>query len=257
MRWIGWAFAMMFIVATFCAKSSTAAEFPDISGSSQLVLVLTDTWDDVRARMLLFTRDEKGWQNTTEYPAVVGAKGLAWAARQLPNTDNSPIKKEGDRKGPAGVFQLIKAMGYETVPPAGAIFPYEQIVEGMHCVDDLESKYYNRIVSEKELHGPPKELWKSSEIMKRKDVLYKWLVVVDHNIKAPIAGAGSCIFIHVWRSKDKGTAGCTALQEKDIIKLITWLDTDRQPVLVQLPRQEYEKLWESWGLPAPKSFSAH
>lgn len=259
MRWIGLTFAMLFIVATFCAMSSTAAEIPDISRSSQLVLVLTDTWDNVRARMLLFTRDEKGWQNIAEYPAVVGAKGLAWANGQQPkpDIDANLIKKEGDRKGPAGIFQLINAMGYDAVPRSGTTFPYVQIQEGMHCVDDQTSKYYNRIISEKELPGPPKEFWKSSEIMKRKDVLYKWLVVVDLNITDPNPGAGSCIFIHVWRSKDKGTAGCTALQERDIIKLIAWLNTDRQPVLVQLPKHEYETLWESWGLPAPKSFSAH
>jgi len=32
--------------------------------------------------------------------------------------------------------------------------------------------------------------------------------------------------IHIWRSKDKGTAGCTALAEKDMVALLQWLSEE-------------------------------
>jgi len=257
MRWIRSACVIALIVATFAVKSSASAETPDVSKSSQLMLVLTDTWDAAQAVMLLFTRDGKGWHKDAEFPAVVGSKGLAWAYDQLPDSDGARTKKEGDRKGPAGILRLRKAMGYEAVPPSGTIFPYEQIQEGMHCVDDQTSTYYNRIVSEMELPGPPKELWKSSEIMKRNDILYKWLMVVDYNVQTPKPGAGSCIFIHVWRTPEKGTAGCTAMEETNVTRLMAWLKSDRNPILVQLPKQEYQKLWKDWGLPSPELLIAH
>ena len=145
-------------------------------------------------------------------------------------------------------------MGYASTPPVGVAFPYEQIKDNAHCVDDKDSQYYNRIVKESDLTAPAADLWKSSEIMKRKDDLYKWLIVVNHNVKDPKPDAGSCIFIHVWRSAEKGTAGCTAMAEKDIVELITWLKSDSDPVLVQLPQAVYEQYWKQWGLPAPTTF---
>ena len=59
-------------------------------------------------------------------------------------------------------------------------------------------------------------------------------IVVEHNPRN-IPGAGSCIFIHLWRGAKTGTAGCTILREADLFTLARWLDASRQPVLIQLP----------------------
>jgi L,D-peptidoglycan transpeptidase YkuD (ErfK/YbiS/YcfS/YnhG family) len=202
--------------------------------------------------MYRFEWSDKSWRRLNGYyEAVVGGKGMAWGIGLHDKNGDGPIKKEGDRKAPAGMFRLIKAMGYST-PPVGVTFPYEQITADAHCVDDRNSQYYNRIVKESDLSAPAPDLWKSSEIMKRKDNLYKWLLVVDHNTKTPQPGAGSCIFIHVWRSKEKGTAGCTALEEKDVVELMTWLRTDKHPLLVQLPQEESKLRWKEWKLPPPE-----
>jgi len=79
---------------------------------------------------------------------------------------------------------------------------------------------------------------------------YRWLIVVDYNRQDPKPGAGSCIFLHIWRSAEKGTAGCTAMAEQDLLALLGWLRNEKNPLLVQLPRAEYERVWKAWGLPS-------
>jgi len=247
---------MIAIITIITIKSSIASEPSSIPASSrQLILVITPSWNDLKARMYRFERSERNWRKLPGYyDAVVGSKGMAWGIEFHVSAETDPVKKEGDRKAPSGKFGLIKAMGYSSAPPVGAIFPYNQIEDKLHCVDDKDSRYYNRIVKESDLTAPAADLWKSSEIMKRKDDLYKWIIVVDHNVKDPKPGAGSCIFIHVWRSAEKGTAGCTAMAEKDVVELITWLKSDFDPVLVQLPQAVYEQYWKQWDLPAPTMF---
>ena len=69
--------------------------------------------------------------------------------------------------------------------------------------------------------------------MRRKDGLYDWVVVVDHN-KARKPGAGSCIFLHVWRHATSPTVGCTAMPKARLAELMAWIDPARA-VLVVLP----------------------
>jgi L,D-peptidoglycan transpeptidase YkuD (ErfK/YbiS/YcfS/YnhG family) len=52
----------------------------------------------------------------------------------------------------------------------------------------------------------------SVENMSRMLPMYRRGLVVDYPTNAR-ARAGSCIFIHVWRSPTTGTAGCVALPE--------------------------------------------
>jgi len=73
-------------------------------------------------------------------------------------------------------------------------------------------------------------------------------MVVEHNAAA-VPGAGSCIFLHIWGGPAKGTAGCTAMAEEDLVRLLGWLDHKESPRLVQLPEAEYARLRAAWSLP--------
>jgi L,D-peptidoglycan transpeptidase YkuD (ErfK/YbiS/YcfS/YnhG family) len=203
--------------------------------------------------MLCIERRSGTWIPARDpFEVIVGSNGMAWGIGLHERDSDGPLKKEGDSKAPAGIFHVVKAMGYAASPPNGTTFPYEQIRTASHCIDDPASQYYNQIVDASDLKKPVADFWKSSEIMNRRDDLYKWLIVVDHNVKDPKPGAGSCIFIHIWRSKDRGTAGCTAMAEKNIVALLTWLKPEDKPLFVQLPKMEYERLWKEWNLPAPE-----
>jgi L,D-peptidoglycan transpeptidase YkuD (ErfK/YbiS/YcfS/YnhG family) len=225
-------------------------EIPELREARQLILVVTPAWESVRAELARFERDPAGgsWRAVSKpIPTVVGRNGLAWGIGfHSPEPPGLRTKQEGDGKAPAGAFALVEVFGYATAAEAGIRkFPYRALTPATEGVDDPKSRFYNRIVER--APGAPKD-WDSAEQMRRDDELYRWGVVVGHNLK-PFAGAGSCIFLHLWEAPDKGTAGCTAMTAERMEELVRWLDEAKKPVLVQLPREEYERLKLPWALP--------
>jgi D-alanyl-D-alanine dipeptidase len=134
------------------------------------------------------------------------------------------------------------------------LFGYDDILSKMSslkvdnktfCVDDSKSAYYNQIVKTDTI----KKDWTSAETMRMKSDVYKFGVFVDYNVNPAIPAMGSCIFMHIWSGGTEPTAGCTAMKESDILKLIGFLDTKKNPILVQLPQSEYNKLKLVYKLP--------
>src|SRR5262249_18744762 len=80
------------------------------------------------------------------------------------------------------------------------------------------------------------------------DQAYKIGFVIEQNPHGT-AGAGSCVFAHLWKSADSSTAGCTAMTEDAMRRLLAWLKPWDQPVLVVLPEAEYARLRGAWELP--------
>jgi D-alanyl-D-alanine dipeptidase len=115
----------------------------------------------------------------------------------------------------------------------------------VECVDDAGSRFYNQVVDRQSV-APD---WTSSEHMLRPDELYRWGIVVDHNSNPVQPGAGSCIFLHIWRGPGQGTVGCTAMPRDQIESILAWLDPTRKPLLVQLPEHQYRKLQKKWRMP--------
>lgn len=151
---------------------------------------------------------------------------------------------EGDNKAPAGVFKLRGAFGY--APTADTKMSYRQVTPDILCVDDSRSHEYNQLVDTRKID---KRDWRTAEGMRRGDIRYKWGVVVDHNPRAR-PNAGSCIFLHVWIAPNEPTTGCTAMSEQNIVDLLRWLDPARAPLLVQLPKEVYDRDRDEWNLPA-------
>ena len=85
---------------------------------------------------------------------------------------------------------------------------------------------YNRWVKKAET------LAASYEFMKRDDNLYKYGVVIEYNTDPVIKGNGSAIFLHIWKGEGIPTAGCVAVSEEDIIKILGWLDPAASPLMI-------------------------
>jgi L,D-peptidoglycan transpeptidase YkuD (ErfK/YbiS/YcfS/YnhG family) len=85
--------------------------------------------------------------------------------------------------------------------------------------------------------------------MRRPDSLYRMGVVVEHNANGRTVGGGSCIFLHIWPGPQGNTAGCTAFASRAMTELLAWLEPEALPILVQLPRSEYDRLRTAWALP--------
>jgi zinc D-Ala-D-Ala dipeptidase len=245
--------ALKIIAFILCLSTAQPGFSLDTSFHRQLVISITDSWDDFHATVYRFEQADGQWRRVGEgVPAVVGERGLAWDPVAPEHNPGRNIKKEGDLRSPAGIFNLSGAMGLLPTHPISSTFPYRTIEPGTHCVDDPSSRYYNRIVTEREIPAQAVEHWNSSERMWQITDRYRLLLVVDYNVREPIPGHGSCIFIHVWRGKGLATTGCTAMAETDLNGILNWLKPEAQPVLVQLPLEEYRRIWLKSGLPAPE-----
>ena len=238
-------FLFAFCLAIAHKKAMAAGPFDH---SRQCLVVITESWSATSGQMFLLERSPaSSWQpQGSPIPVQVGKSGLAWG-RGLTSTESlpGPVKKEGDEKAPAGVFRLGSAFGHASeIETRSTKMPYLALSEKNVAVDDSRSRYYNQIVDKSAIERPD---WRSAEEMFGVNV-YKWGIVVEHNIP-PEAGAGSCIFLHVWESPTTPTSGCTAMGEQDVVKLLRWLDPARGPLLVQLPRGIYNDLRVKWNLP--------
>ena len=199
----------------------------------QIVLVIARDWNSSSGTLRRFSRSSThgSWAAVGDaVPVLIGEHGLGWAAglRSIPD-DRSPRKREGDRRSPAGVFQLTAVFSREKLD--GIRMPLLPITPATEAIDDPGSRYYNRIVDRREIAQPD---WRSSERMaKIRD--YDLCIAVGSNPSRQ-PGGGSCVFIHVWSGQRPGTAGCTALRYPDLLTLVRWLDPAQEPVLIQAPR---------------------
>jgi D-alanyl-D-alanine dipeptidase len=228
-------------------KSDLVSE--PISGSSQLVVVKTASWDAVDGFLSLHERRGVSWITIRDRtPVVLGKKGLA-RSRSLLNPESimpgdGPVKQEGDGRSPSGVFRLGAGFGFGD-KPAGTELEYVKLTEYIECVDDVASRHYNRMVDRRDA-GPVD--WKSSEKMSAIPQ-YRLGIVVEYNTSPVISGAGSCIFLHLWEEPSEATTGCTAMSGKDLLFLLAWLDPLKNPLLVQLTEETYRSFRTPAGLP--------
>ncbi len=254
-------FKLIFLILVFCgslfAQIKTAAPpKPPIpfSESLQAVVVTTKDWSAVQGAARIYERKntKSEWKSVGKtFPIVVGANGLAWGdgLNEKPSdTDKSPMKVEGDGKSPAGIFTLTSAFG-TTAENDKLKLPFTKLAASTECVDDVKSSHYNRLVDKFQVGNFD---WKSSEKMLAVGAQYDLGVFVAHNSNPIEKGNGSCIFLHVWKNESAGTAGCTAMARENMEMVLYRLDAKKNPVLIQLPAGEYQKLQTSWKLPIIK-----
>jgi len=252
------------LVATLAALPAFADKpRPPLSQSTQIIVVTTTDWNAVPGTLQRYERTStsKPWKPVGDaIQIVVGKTGLAWGLGITPSVDvpaDAPIKKEGDGKSPAGIFPLTSTFGYATQPPVGWKMPYTYLSPTVECVDDPHSRFYNQIVDRAYITSSGGSFdWNSSEQMRRNDALYTWGAFVAHNSGPATPGAGSCIFLHIWRDATNGTVGCTAMQQPNVETVLGWLDPDKKPLLVQMPMAQYRKYADRWKLPALPPASA-
>lgn len=200
----------------------------------QVVLVLSPEQASSDARLWLLERGglAGAWKvKHGPFPATLGHRGLAWGAgdHRTGPPPGFPVKLEGDKRSPAGVFHIPLAFG---IPPAEAAshlkLPYIPVTPHTVGVDDVTSKHYNQIVDDREVLRD----WMSHEAMDRHTKLYEWGAFIAHNPDC-VPGLGSCIFLHLIPTKGRATAGCTALDAEALQTTLRWLDESKKPRLVQ------------------------
>jgi L,D-peptidoglycan transpeptidase YkuD (ErfK/YbiS/YcfS/YnhG family) len=229
------------------AACSLAFELP--AGSSQCVVGVSDGWHSSHVTLSYFEKQGAGWQRVGgEWNGRLGSAGLVWGRGIHPNPSGATLKKEGDGRSPAGVFDLGGVWGaHNSVKKHPSTF-YHQVTSRDLWVEDGSSQYYNQFLS---LSHEPRSAWQRKAQMKQNDYPQSLKLFIAHN--APpnaVANGGSSIFFHIWRREGAAaTAGCTTMVENKLRWLIATVDPGRRPLYVLLPRAEYEKLKPVWKLP--------
>lgn len=228
-------------------RKHEATQFQINNEIKQLILVIGSHWNSSKGTLARYERTADGWKKIGEtWPVILGKNGMGWGVGFQPDVKSTQVKVEGDLKSPAGVFKVGAGFGRADQKPEGSAWSYQKITDQLLCIDDANSYYYNKIVTNA---VPVKQDWKHCETMKRPDHLYNWVINIEQNFPVIKKKCGSCIFFHVWRNENAFTEGCTAMKEEHMIELFKWLQPKSYPFVVQLPQEEYETLKQTWKLP--------
>jgi L,D-peptidoglycan transpeptidase YkuD (ErfK/YbiS/YcfS/YnhG family) len=245
---------LLLAATSFFALRSVSPAAP-LDSVDQLILSIAPTWNSPSGKLQLFERDGKSWKGVGQPWAVLyGKSGLAWGRGVLGTDEPGQHKTERDKRAPAGVFRIGTIYTYDKALPEGADFRFHTVSTADAWIDDPTHPDYNRHVAIPDPANPPP--WFAKQKMRHNDFAYRWLVEIRHNSDPPEPGAGSAIFFHIRRGTDRPSAGCTVMAEPNLVRLIRWMRTDRQPHYALLPKSEYEKKWKAWGLPSPQEAAA-
>jgi L,D-peptidoglycan transpeptidase YkuD (ErfK/YbiS/YcfS/YnhG family) len=128
---------------------------------------------------------------------------------------------EGDGVTPVGVHRLEAALHRSDRQTVGFAAP---IGPGLGWSDDPADPAYNRPVQRPHPY--------THEALRRGDRQYDLLAILDWNRDPVAPGAGSAIFLHVWRKPRHPTAGCIAFRDADLAWILArW--TPRSRVVVR------------------------
>ena len=136
----------------------------------------------------------------------------------------SENKVEGDGSTPVGNF-YIENIYYR----ADKIEIFEtninkvKIRESDGWCDDPKQKEYNQLVQF------PYDF--SAEKLYRDDSLYNLVGVLNYNTHPVTPGLGSAIFMHIAKNDYQPTEGCIALNQKDLLYLLSSIDNKTKIIL--------------------------
>ena len=243
---------IIIFVSISCNSNKDTTAIPE--KSNQLVLVVSDSTSATKAKLFTFERNNNtNWKlHSNNTPVVLGRNGLGLGKGLHKQSElvGIPEKIEGDGRSPAGIFKLSSVFGYLPKEKFQNLkMPYIQISKLVECVDDPNSKYYNRFLSRDTVSNPKEIDWTSSEKMSDGGIYYELGVIVVHNCCPKSNASGSCIFLHNWADSNETTAGCTAMEPSKMREIILWLDETKNPILVQLPHKAYIDNLDLWKLP--------
>lgn len=219
MRALRFILLMVVTMIVMCAEVSAEGvpeKIPPVrqeTSGGQVIVVETASSSSFKGTLSLREKVNGEWKTTLSgIPVVLGKNGIGKS-------------REGDGKTPVGTFPIGHAFG-TAAKPAGLKLTYALAGRQDYWVDDLTSADYNKWVH---YTGNPAAKWRSFERLYIPQ--YKYAVVIRYNDNPIEKGKGSAIFMHIWRSQDKPTAGCVAMSEANLLKVMSKLDPKQSPVI--------------------------
>ncbi len=217
--------------------------------SSQAVVSISENWNSSHANLYLYEKKGTAWVPVSGPHRVrLGKSGSAWGRGIHPNPKGARLKREGDRRTPAGIFHIGGAWGYAKAIKKNPRLAYRQVTSRDLWVEDPRSSYYNQHLV---IGHEPRASWEKKAQMKQGDHAHSLKLFVAHNPPPnAVPNAGSAVFFHIWRGGgSKATFGCTTMPEAKLKNMISWINPDKRPIYIVLPKAEYEKRRHDWKLP--------
>lgn len=243
-------FAILLLIVPLTACSS-----PLPASSTQAIIGISDSWNSSHVTLSLVEKNAKGQWHRVLGPVRgrLGRNGTAWGRGIHSIPSSGRVKREGDGRSPAGIFDLGGLWVNNPTPVKhDPRIPYVQVGPAdLWVTDPAYPHLYNRHVR---LKHPARTPWELKEQMRQTDYPHSIKMLVHHNtvksVGKPIVGGGSSIFFHIWRRDGAAaTAGCTSMQEDTLRAFIARLRASRRPVYILLPKQEYARYRKAWNLP--------
>lgn len=118
-------------------------------------------------------------------------------------------KREGDGGTPRGSFRPLRLWWRaDRLPRPRTLLPVRRIYPTDAWCEDPADRRYN--------HAVKRSASEPGDRLRRADHLYDLIVEIDHNTRPRVRGRGSAVFIHLARPAYAPTAGCVALNGRDL-----------------------------------------
>ncbi len=179
---------------------SKAAALDCAATAEQIVLV--EYTGGSRATLSIHEKKDGVWTQLSSCKAYVGKNGI----------DKSVA---GDKRTPTGTYNLTTPFGIKADPSAK--MAYTRVTKYHYWCGASNSGYYNQLVDERVVD---RKHTSSDEYLINYKGVYNYCMFIDYNAEGK-AGKGSCIFLHC-TGKNKYTAGCVAVSESMMRKIIQW-----------------------------------
>ncbi|GIF78099.1 hypothetical protein Asi02nite_76170 [Asanoa siamensis] len=191
--------------------------------TTQVIVVKASGFGTSTGTLRAFSKRGTTWTPAfSEMPARLGTKGF------------KDSKVEGDLASPTGVYSFGRTM-YGIAADPGVRYDYHRLVENDWWNENPATEGYNSFFHGADPGGASEALWET-------DPQYRYFAVINYNIPVRPADPprGSGIFLHVM-VPGRSTAGCVALAEPDLVKVLRWLDPAAKPRIVMAPASELSR----------------
>jgi L,D-peptidoglycan transpeptidase YkuD (ErfK/YbiS/YcfS/YnhG family) len=184
-----------------------------VGDARQVIAVTAPGYGNSYATLTAYAKTASGWRQVFgPWSARIGWNGFAPRG----------AKHEGDGRTPTGSFGFSFFFGVDA-NPGGLHYSYRPALSTSYWDDDPSSANYNEWVDSRY-----DETGRAPEPMHQVPA-YDYAAVIAYNT-ARTPGAGSAIFLHV--DHGSATAGCVAIEQSRLLRLLRWLEPSMWPRIV-------------------------
>jgi len=134
-------------------------------------------------------------------------------------------KSEGDNKTPPGQFPLRRVFyRADRLEPPMSGLPVIPLKSADGWCDAPDDAAYNTFITHP-YRASAENLW-------RRDNQYNIIAVIGYNDEPVISGKGSAIFLHVATDDYQPTKGCIAIQQTDLLSVLSFCTPETMVTIV-------------------------